>query len=174
MRRPIATLIVRLLWPQFVAVPDFGAKQALICFFTQKILGINRGVPWPVHWTSVVKAPQNIQRGTRTPALSPGCYMDGRNGIVIGRNVWIGPQVKIISMNHDVNRYDRYIETAPIRLGDDCWLGAGAIVLPGVELGPHTVVGAGAVVTKSYPEGNQVLGGNPARVIKRLEAYQAG
>lgn len=172
MRRPVSTLVVRLLWPRFVDVPEFGAKQALSCWFAQKIIGINRAVPWPVHWSSVIKAPEKIQRGTRTPGLSSGVYLDGRNGIIFGRNVWLGPQVKIISMNHDVNQYERYLEAGPIRLGDHCWVGAGAIILPGVVLGEHTVVGAGAIVTKSYPEGNQVLAGNPARVIKALEPYR--
>ena len=58
-------------------------------------------MPWPVHRTTQVISPENIDPGTRTPGLGMGSHLDGRNGIVFGRNVWIGPNVKIISMNHD-------------------------------------------------------------------------
>lgn len=141
------------------------------CFFAQKVLRINSHVPWPVHWTSEIKGYENIQRGTETPGSALGCYIDARNGIVLGENVWIGPKVSIISMNHDLLDYNQYIKESPIRIGRDSLITTGCIILPGVELGPHTVVAAGAVVTKSFPEGNQLIGGNPAVVIKKLEEY---
>ena len=87
-------------------------------------------------------------------------------------NVWIGPYVRLISMNHDVLDYERYVEDDPIRIERDTWIGAGATILASVHLGPHTVVAAGAVVTKSFPDGNQVLAGNPARVVKKLDEYR--
>lgn len=139
--------------------------------FFQKILGFNRYVPWPVHWTSTVTSCNKIIPGTRTPGLGKGCHIDGRNGIKIGKNVWIAPYVKIISMNHDVNNYNNYIKAKSIKIGDNCWIGANAIILPEVELGAHTVVAAGAIVTKSFREGNQVIGGNPAKIIKKLSRY---
>ncbi|MBX2868309.1 MAG: acyltransferase [Acidiferrobacterales bacterium] len=150
---------------------ELSVSHLVKCLFIQKILGINRNVDWPVHWTTKVKSPKNIQRGSRFPGISPGCYFDGRNGIEIANNVWIGPGVKLISMNHELNNYSNYVETKPIRIGKDCWLGADVIVLAGVELGPHTIVGAGAVVTKSFPEGNALIGGNPAKEIKALPEY---
>ncbi|MHA7808481.1 MAG: acyltransferase [Marinobacter adhaerens] len=139
------------------------------CF--QKILGFNRSVSWPVHWTSKVSCPQRIDRGSRYPGLSMGCHIDGRNGIKFGKNVWVGPRVSVISMNHNPINYHHYIEGGPVIIGDNCWLGANAIVLPQVELGDHTIVAAGSVVTKSFPEGNQVLAGVPAKIVKKLEAY---
>ena len=144
----------------------------LKCFFVQKVLGINRSIPWPVHWTSRIGMPSKIHRGSRYPGLSMGCHIDGRNGICFGRNVWIGPRVSIISMNHDVHDYRKYIEGAPIEIGDNCWLAANVVILPEVVLGPHTVVAAGSVVTCSFPEGNQVLAGVPARVVKALDQYR--
>jgi len=139
----------------------------------QKILGFNRHVPWPVHWSSTITMPENIAPGTRTPGLSKNCHIDGRNGIVFGMNVWVGPNVKIISMNHDVNNYTQFIKCDPIIIGDNCWIGAGAIILPKVKLGDHTVVAAGAIVTKSFEDGNQIIGGSPARVLKKLPEYGA-
>lgn len=137
-------------------------------FFFQKILRINAKVKWPVHRTSKVVSPEKIKRGTRNPGMAVGCYIDGRNGIEIGENAWIGPKVSIISMNHDLNNYEKYIETQPIVIGNDCWLATGCIILPGVKLGNHVVVAAGAVVTKSFEQDNIVIGGNPAKVIKHL------
>ncbi len=61
------------------------------------------------------------------------------------------------------------MDGAPITLGDHCWIGMNAVILPGVELGERTVVGAGSVVTKSFPEGHCVIAGNPARILRRLE-----
>jgi len=153
---------------------NFPLVVLLKFFFFQKIIGFNRWVPWPVHWTSKVTAARNIKRGSRCPGMSHGCHIDGRNGIVFEENVWVGPRVSIISMNHDVNDYDRYVKSPPIIIRRDCWIGANAIILPGVEIGPHTVVAAGSIVTKGFPEGNQVLAGNPAKVIKKLGPYEEG
>jgi hypothetical protein len=149
----------------------YSMKMILVMVFFQKILRVNGDVQWPVHWSSRVLQPDNIQRGTESPGYMPCCNIDGRNGIVLGENVTIGPGVSIISQNHDVCDFDRYIAQGPIRIGRNSWIGAGAILLPGVELGEHTVVGAGAVVTKSFVEGNQVIAGNPARVVKKLGEY---
>jgi len=142
-------------------------------FFAQKVLRINSHVPWPVHWTSEVKGFDKIQRGGETPGSTIGCYIDGRNGIEIGENVWIGPRVSIISMNHDLIDFNKYSVESPIRIGRDTLLTTSCIILSGVELGPHTVVAAGAVVTKSFSEGNQVLAGNPAVVVKKLTDYSS-
>ncbi len=150
----------------------FQAHQLLKAFFYQKMLGINSRVPWPVHRTSFFKAPEKIERGTRCPGLAPFCYIDGRNGIRIGSNTWIGPRVSLISMNHDMSDFTRYLKSDPIVIGDNCWIAAGAIITAGVCLGAHTVVAAGAVVTKSFPEGNVLIGGIPARIIRQLPDYE--
>jgi len=164
-------LIYKALFGNAFADSQFSIKILTKYIFFQKILRINSNVSWPVHYTTIVKNPENIIRGTRNPGMSPYCYLDGRNGIVFGKNVWIGPYVKIISMNHDSNNYNKYIKEKPIEIGNNCWIGANVIILSGVKLGNHTVVGAGAVVTKSFKEGNQIIGGNPAKIIKKLHNY---
>jgi acetyltransferase-like isoleucine patch superfamily enzyme len=141
-------------------------------YLIQKIFRINSHVPWPVHPTSKIIAPEKIERGTRTPGLAVGCHIDGRNGIIFGKNVWIGPHVCIISQNHDTTDYRRFIKQPGIVIGDDCWIGAGAIILPGVHLARHTVVGAGAVVTKSTSDENCLIAGNPAKVTKKIGRYK--
>ncbi|OQY43179.1 MAG: hypothetical protein B6242_15170 [Anaerolineaceae bacterium 4572_78] len=142
-------------------------KQVII----QKILRINGHVPWPVHASSYVSAPNKIIRGNRCPGLSRGCHIDGRNGTHFGENVWIGPRVSIISMNHDTNNYHQYIIEKPTIIGNNCWLGVNSTILPGVELGNHVIVAAGSVVTKSFPEDDIILAGVPAKIVKRLEPY---
>lgn len=151
--------------------PKFPAALLLKHVIIQKFLRINRYVPWPVHWTTQVKCPEKIQRGTRCPGLSVGCYIDGRNGIIIGKNVWVGPHVSLISMNHDTNDYEQFISTDPIIIGDNCWIATGAIILPGVQLGNHVVAAAGCVINKSFTESNILVAGVPAKIMKKLPDY---
>lgn len=113
--------------------------------------------------------PQNVRRGRASyPGDMPGCYIQAMNGIEIGDYCLFGPNVGLISANHDPMDPKKHLAAPPIKLGDHCWIGMNAVVLPGVVLGPRTSVGAGSVVTGSFPEGNCVLAGNPARVIRRL------
>jgi maltose O-acetyltransferase len=91
--------------------------------------------------------------------------------ITLGDDVQIGPNVQLLTPTHPVEpgpRRDKWEAAEPIHIGDNVWLGGGAIVLPGVTIGANTVVGAGAVVTKDLPA-NVVAVGNPARVIRSIE-----
>jgi len=151
---------------------NYSVKRLIKYTYKQKIIGYNRNVPWPVHFTSQVKCPEKIQRGTKYPGYAKGCYIDGRNGIVFEENVITGPRVSIISQSHDSTDFNNYISGKPIIIRKNSWLSTGCIILPEVELGEHTIVAAGAVVTKSFPEGNQIIGGNPANVIKKIEVYK--
>ena len=74
----------------------YGTAQLLKFAWKQKILGTNRHIPWPVHPTSFVKGVDNIQRGTKYPGSAPGVYIDGRNGLIIEDNVWIGANTIIL------------------------------------------------------------------------------
>jgi len=165
--------ILQMLWPEYMAKGNpYPFFKVLKYWGLQKILRFNAHVPWMVHYTSTVSEPSNIDRGNMTPGLARGNHIDGRNGIIFGKNVWIGPYVAIVSQNHDTHDYHQYLTAGPIKIGDNCWLGAHSVVLPEVELGPHTIVAAGAVVTKSFPAGDQIVGGNPAKVIKKLGPYR--
>ncbi len=134
-----------------------------------QLVGIHSRVPWPVHFTSTIRAPRRVKLGKGTfPGDSPNCYIQALNGIEIGDYSNLGPGVGLISANHDPLENGRWLKAPPIRLGRHCWLGMNSIVLPGVQLGDYTVVGAGTVVTRSFPEGYCVLAGNPAREIRKL------
>lgn len=98
-----------------------------------------------------------------------GCYYQALAPITVGKDVWIAQNVGIITANHDINNPEEHAKAKPVSIGDGCWIGMNAVVLPGVTLGDHTVVGAGSVVTKSFPDGYCVIVGNPAKKIKELE-----
>ena len=144
---------------------------ALHYWYFQRVIGINRYVPWPVHWSSMMPqpGPKFVCRSPQTcPGIMPGIYIQNINGVEFGRNVWVGPGVKVLSASHNLEDYNLHDPADPIVIGDDCWLGANAIILPGVRLGNHVVVAAGAVVNQSFPEDDIVLAGVPANVVKEL------
>ena len=138
----------------------------------QKILGINRGVPWPTSPFCDVGTPaENIVFDVDNidNFQSRGCYFQCINArIVIGRGTYIAPNVGIITSNHDPYNLDAHLPGSDVVLGESCWIGMNSVILPGVHLGPHTIVGAGSVITKSFPEGNVIIAGNPAKEIRKL------
>jgi len=123
-------------------------------------------MPFMVHFTSIANGRITIGKNVaRYFANSNGCYIQGINGVVIGDNTIFAPGVKIISANHDLDDYKKHNEDGPVIIGNNCWLGANSIILPGVELGDNVIVAAGAVVTKSFGP-NVVLAGVPAGILK--------
>ena len=80
----------------------------------------------------------------------------------------IAPNCGIITTNHDFYDLEKTAKGEDVIIGERCWLGMGSIILTGVLLGKHTIVGAGSIVTKSFPEGNCIIAGNPAKFIRKL------
>ena len=122
----------------------------------------------------------NFYMGENSYANWNFCVMDVCP-IHIGARVLIGPNVTLAAPLHPMDSQQRaifYDETKeywtdreygkPITIGDDCWLGAGVIVLPGVNIGNRCVIGAGSVVTHDIPD-NSVAVGNPCRVIRKTK-----
>lgn len=90
--------------------------------------------------------------------------------IYVGDNVMFGPNVTVATAGHPILpelREKGYQYNAPVRIGKNCWLGAGTVVLPGVNIGDNCVIGAGSVITRDIPE-NSVAYGNPCRVARRI------
>ena len=88
--------------------------------------------------------------------------------IYIGDNTMIGPNVVLATAGHPIDpelRARGLQYNMPVRIGNNCWLGAGVIVMPGVTIGDNTVIGAGSIVTKDIPA-NVVAVGNPCRVLR--------
>ena len=113
--------------------------------------------------------------------ININCTFVDCNRIEIGNNVLIASNVQIYTATHPVNMIERLVENwapadnapyfwtyaLPVTIGDNVWIGGGAIILPGVTIGRNSVIGAGSVVTKSIPD-NSVAVGNPCRVIRSL------
>ena len=122
----------------------------------------------------------NISIG-RNVVVRPGCKFfavahEQRQGdITIEDNVLIGSDVHIYVSNHrfDDTGRDIYFQghnpPSPVRLSQGCWIGAGAIILPGVTVGRNAVVGAGSVVSRNVPD-HCIAAGSPARVLRRLSS----
>jgi len=149
---------------------DVGLNFYLADFFWRKLLRQNADTSWAIHHTSKVIGPKNITRGINVfPGDSPGNYIEASNGIFIGDYTNIGPNVGLVSANHNLVNNALHEPALPIIIGKFCWIGMNAVVLPGVILGDFTIVGAGAVVTRPFTEGYAVIAGNPAAVIKQLD-----
>ncbi len=111
---------------------------------------------------------KNIHLG-RDVFINAGCKFQDQGGIYIGDRALIGQNVVLATLNHDLDPARRAdMHPAPIRIGADAWIGANATVLPGVTIGEGAVVAAGAVVTRDVSP-LTVVGGVPARVIKKIE-----
>ena len=100
--------------------------------------------------------------------VNHGCSFLDLGGITIEDDVLIGPNVQLITENHPTNPSERKnLDLKAILIQKNAWIGAGAIVLPGVTVGENSVVAAGSVVTKDIPA-NTVVGGVPAKFIKSI------
>ncbi len=148
-----------------------GWRWVTEAFFNQKVLGRNSHVPWPVANNVLVANPKDIifHYDDLNNFMTGGNYFQALGAtITIGKGTYIAPNVGLITANHNPENLNERVEGKPIVLGENCWVGMNAVVLPGIELGPHTIVGAGSVVTKSFSDGYCVIVGNPAKKIKDL------
>lgn len=110
---------------------------------------------------------KNIRIGKKV-FINFGCTFMDRGGITVDDNTFIGPNVQLITENHGIKPDERRtLISKPIVIGKNVWIGAGAIILPGITVGENAVVGAGSVVTKDVPT-NTVVAGNPAKIIKYI------
>lgn len=90
--------------------------------------------------------------------------------IYVGDHTMIGPNVTIASAGHPILpelREKGYQFNMPVHIGKNCWIGAGVVIVPGINIGNNTVIGAGSIVTKDIPA-NSVAVGNPCRVIREI------
>ncbi len=161
------------------ADPAEGIRCSQLCF------KINHTMPYTEEYDALVKElfmdnigensrvmpPVTVVRGNKVRigknvvVMNNSLFM-AAGGINIEDDVIVTANAQLISNNHDF--YDHAVLTCkPVHLKHNCWIGAGATILPGVTIGENAVVAAGAVVTKDV-EDNTIVGGNPAKLIKRL------
>ena len=166
--------IINLFYPKYYR-PKYGYQRYYILFFhyliPQKLFRLNPKVKWPVHFTSKVLAPENIQKGILCdPGDNYNNYIQANNGITFGSNIELGPGVSIISSNHKSDNLRKHTKGKPITIGNNVWIGANSTVLPEVSIGNNVIIGANSLVNKDIPS-NSVAVGNPCKVIKQKEPY---
>lgn len=111
----------------------------------------------------------NISLGNNS-YINYGCVILDCNLVEIGENVLLAPYVQIYAAYHPTEPHIRLTGrelAAPIKIGDNVWIGGGAIICPGVVIGDNTTIGAGSVVVKDIPA-NVVAVGNPCRIVRYL------
>ena len=99
-----------------------------------------------------------------------GLTMVDDTHIYVGDCTMFGPNVVVATAGHPILpelREQQYQYNIPVRIGRNCWIGAGAIILPGITIGDNVVVGAGSVVTRDLPD-SVVAVGNPCRVLREV------
>lgn len=151
---------------------DAARKDAIL----SKLLG-GRGKNLWITAPFYVDYGNNIFFGNNCEVNMNCTFLDD-NKIIIGDNALIAPNVQIYTAFHPTNATDRFgapnahgsfefckTQTAPVVIGNHCWIGGGAIILPGVTIGDNVVIGAGSVVTKDIPS-DTVAFGNPCRVVR--------
>ena len=111
---------------------------------------------------------ENINIG-KNVFVNHACTFMDRGGITLEDNVLIGPKVNLITTNHPLKPSERRATIShPIVIKRNAWIGAAATIMPGVTIGENSVVAAGAVVTRDVPP-NTIVGGVPAKIIKKLD-----
>ncbi|MBR3223382.1 MAG: putative colanic acid biosynthesis acetyltransferase [Kiritimatiellae bacterium] len=127
--------------------------------------GMQCGNHISIHPSVKIWAPWNVKT-ERVVAIDEDVNLYSVDKITIGMKVAISREAFICTASHDITKPNRPLVTAPIMICDGVWIGARAIILPGVTIGEGAVVAAGAVVTKDV-EPFTVVGGNPAKFIKK-------
>lgn len=113
---------------------------------------------------------QNLEIG-QDCWLQIGCYLDLGDRITIDDRAGIGYEAILMTTTHEIGGPERRlgpVKTAPIRIGEGVWVGARAMIMPGVTVHPGAIVGAGALVTKDVPP-NTIVGGVPAKILRTIE-----
>lgn len=166
--------LINVLYPTYYR-QRYGYQKYYLLFFhywiPQKIFRLNPKVNWPVHFTSKILAGENIQKGILCdPGDNPNVYIQANNGLIIGNNVGFGSGSKIISANHSHTNHSKHTKTPPIVIGNNVFIGANSVLLPGIKIGDNVIIGAGSIVSKNIPS-NSIAVGNPCKVIKENKPY---
>lgn len=107
--------------------------------------------------------------------ISKGCHIDGNGGLIIGDYVLLGYNVSLLTASHGLSlgkpMIYQELTVKPVIIGSDVWIGANAVVLPGVKIGEGSVIGANAVVSQDVPA-YAIVGGVPAEVIRNRKEIQ--
>ncbi|MFW2342862.1 acyltransferase [Brevundimonas sp.] len=148
-----------------------GYVWGVRAIWVRNILRLDRTYPFPVALGARISNPDNLtfHPDNLDNFQSPGLYLQNFSGhVTLGHGCYLAPNVGLITANHDPRHPDTHLPAEDVVVGEHCWIGMNSVILPGVVLGPRTVVGAGSVVTRPFPEGDCIVAGAPARVIRKF------
>lgn len=145
------TKIIRFIFREFLNIYSFLTfKKRINCYGIFKVL-----------------RPENVEIGDDCH-INYGVFILGHHKVKIGNRVTLSVRSMIIDAGLDLSSINRAHINSYVIIDDDAWIGAGAIILPGVTIGKRAIIGAGSVVTRNVPP-YCIAVGNPARVIKQLK-----
>lgn len=140
----------------------------------QKIIGINRWVPWPVDFRSKVIGWEHIKKGIICdPGDNPGVYINAYGGLSIGDNVEIAANTSIVTTNHDKYDQRKIWGTTGVIIGNNVWIGANCVILPGVKIGDEVTIGAGCIIRSDIPSRSTVkLNNDNIIIVPKIKPYE--
>ena len=166
------------LWVKWLVNPFFHEKGKRACLRRRTRLDV---VPWnkfKLGSDSTIEDFTAINNGVGDVIIGDRTRIGLSNTVIgpahIGNDVRLAQNVVLSGLNHNYEAVDspihvQGVSTSPIVIEDESWIGANAVIVPGVTVGKHSIVAAGSVVTKNVPP-YSVVAGNPARVIKQYDS----
>ncbi|NOR45768.1 MAG: acyltransferase [Candidatus Delongbacteria bacterium] len=144
--------------------------------YYRKLLNIPKNNKFRIYGQIDIVNPKNIKIDDNV-AINHRAYLNGSGGIEISKDVVISAHVKIISTGLDTTNWGKRKDGSivshtgkPIFVGEKCWIGAGTTILAGVNItGKGIIIAANSVVNKDFSEDNVIIGGTPAKIIKKIE-----
>mgnify|MGYP003302768806 CR=1 FL=1 len=124
-------------------------------------------------YNSAMEVESSFQVGSINPVDGKNVCIADDTHIYVGDYTMIGPNVVLATAGHPILpplREKAFQYNVPVHIGRNCWIGAGAVILPGVTIGDNTVIGAGSVVTRDLPA-NVVAVGKPCRVLRPISEH---
>jgi maltose O-acetyltransferase len=177
-------MILKPVWIILIRLADVSGR--LWCWFEVSLVGsslivANRqgywraklgafGVNCNIYPNVVIHSPKSVMIGNRVN-IAEFVHIWGGGGVYIGNDVAIASHAVIASQTHDkyAELFRDSQQMMPVKIGENVWIGSGAVILPGVKIGEGSVIGAQAVVTRDVPPRSLVVG-VPARVVERLQS----
>ena len=169
--------LVNFIYPQYFRPATGYVKYYQVLkrfFFFQKVLRINGSVPWPVDFRSKVMGWEHIQKGILCdPGDSPGVYINAYGGLKLGDNVEIAANTVVVTTNHDKYDQRKVRSVQGVTVGNNVWIGANCVILPGSFIGSEVTIGAGCIISGVVPSKSTVTRGRDSLVIKpKSMSYQ--
>ena len=142
-------------------------------FFMQKIIGINRNIPWPVDFRSKIIGVEYIQKGIMCdPGDNIGIYINAYGGLQLGNNVNIGQNTTITTTNHNIYDHRKIGNKRGIIIGDNVWIGANCCIVAGIKIGDNVTIGAGCTIRQNIPSNSLVIQAENCITINQKKPYQ--